>query len=203
MRLEQPENDGWNESKSVEIWHEVEHSDGESDRDGERQTDDAEADGEEYADEEGYECLSAEVFVHAVLDVVEDAGDEVALALWNHAYESLAHCLIVHKDEEEVDDGDEGADEANERVDGTRHDGEELWYALLEECCHVAETHVLRQLLNVYVRLDETFHLVGDCAGVGLGVDITDNHILQPCHLIDDGRYEQHYRSDDDSHEQQ
>lgn len=111
MGFEDGEDDGGYEADDLEVGDEVEQSDEESEGDGEREVDDEESDGEEYAYAEGYDGLSSEVCVHAVFEVGHDGLQVASLGWGGEPEESVGHGFIVGEDEEEVDDGYEGADE--------------------------------------------------------------------------------------------
>ena len=70
----------------------------------------AESNGEEDADTESDDRLPAEITLHTFLHVVEHTLNERTLCLWHQTYKSNGEFLVVHENEEKVDDTDERCD---------------------------------------------------------------------------------------------
>ncbi len=201
--FEQGEDDGGDEANDLEIGHKVEEPDEESEGNGEGKVDDEESDGEEDADAEGNDRLSSEVAVHAFLQVEHDVVYDAALTSGHEFEEPFRHEFVIDQDEEEVDDGDEGGDEANDGTHAAADDGEELGHFLFEELRHVLHGQCLGDFVEVDVVLDVLLHLGGHGGDGGIGGDVFNDDVFQMPHLRDDGRNDEVASANDDTHDEQ
>ena len=117
----------------MQIGHEIECTDEESEWNGQGEVDDEESDAEQHTHTHGDDGLSTEIAVHALLEVGHHTLHDVASAFGHEFEKPFCHLFVVHEDKEQVDDGDERGDEAHDGAHATAHDGEELRNLLLHK----------------------------------------------------------------------
>ena len=90
----------------MQVGNETQYSDEYSQRNGQRKADDGKANAIENAHAYGNDELSAEVCVHALLEVFEKRVGKGVVAMWNKFAPPLGDSVIVIENEKEVKDGD-------------------------------------------------------------------------------------------------
>lgn len=180
------------EGEGVEVWHEVEDSDEYAQTDGHWEVDDGESDAEEYAHDECNGALSADVAVELMLYVLGQGAPERSVFLWEYAYPVVGEILIVHEDEEHVEQDDERADDADDDAGRLAEDGEELRHGGLEDVGEVVALDVGLYLLLVF--LYPVLDVSGDVVGVGLVLHIAGGERSEPVELLE------HRRDDEVEH---
>ena len=107
----------------MEIGNHVEYSHRDSEDYGERDAHDGESDAVEHCRAQGYQCLAAEVAVHAVFYLIFHAVDFGTVFDGNKLAESFHEGGVVNEDEDDVDECEEPFEGVEEEVDGGGDEG--------------------------------------------------------------------------------
>ena len=150
-RFQDGEDDGGDKTEELQVGHHVEGTDEQSQSYCQREVDNQEADAEQDTYAERHESLSAEVAVHALLHVVQQAGDERAVFLRDKVDPSFGNAFVIQQDEDDVEQNQEEREEAEQQVDGFGKQRPYLGYRLFEGIQEAFLSQQLVQELDVDV----------------------------------------------------
>ena len=108
--IDQTEESRRDDGDDLKIWHEVEKADEKTENDGHWESDEGESEGEKDADDQGDERLSAEITVHGMLDVADNAARDGLHPFRYEGEESTPEPVVVKHDEDHVENNNEPAD---------------------------------------------------------------------------------------------
>lgn len=86
----------------LQIRHHVEHTDKQAQHHAHGQTDNREADGKEYAHAQRHKSLAAEIVVHAVLHIFDEAECELAIARRHEFAEANKQLLVIEHNKQQI-----------------------------------------------------------------------------------------------------
>ena len=112
--------------------------------------------------------MSAEILVHALLDVAHQLNGKLTIALGHHHHPAVGELFVVEQDEEGVDDNHCQGEHAGEDVDGLGYYRPYLGNSLLDGVHNALLGNDFLDVVGSEVLMDELFHHVGDVAHKGI-----------------------------------
>lgn len=199
-RFQDGEQDGGHEAYDLQVGNQVQQSDEHPQSDGERKVDDEEADAEQDTHAQRHERLSAEISVHALLHVVQQAGDEGAVFLRYQVNPAAGDAFVVQQDEDDVEQNQEDGEDAEQQADGLGQQRPQRGHRLLDG----AHQAPLAEQLEDELRVDVLFQELGQRRGhvaVGDSAGEVGNH--QVLHLAELLRHRRHQQVEGGDADQQ
>lgn len=162
----------------LQIRHDVEQADKESEADSHGEIDDEEPDAEEDAHAEGYEQLAAEIVAHSCFYFVGKFNDALAVLLGNESFPTIGQCLVIVEDKKGVHHEHEYGYHARDEAERLRYDIPNFGEEVLRKCADALDGKICLYLLHVNMLTYEAAYRIGDGTVVFTGGEIVDDKLF-------------------------
>ncbi len=201
--LQEGKHDGGNDADHLKVRNEVEQTDEESEADGHREVDDAESDGEEYADTEGDKRLTTEIVAHVGANAIGDVHHLTTTVLGPKARPTFGDLLIVEQDEEQIEQRDAEGDQSTHDMKGLRQDATHTRDDLLDDLDEIAVLQLVEPIVVGDVRQDKLLEQGGHALVLPNLGQIGGDETLQAYRLVDERGDDEHEEACHDAYNEQ